>query len=260
MASAHEDEYNEGLVKLLELVWGEGFLAPGGADNVRQIIEGLDLRDKRVLDIGSGIGGVDMVLAGEFGARVIGLEIELPLIERARQYAERAGLSDRIEFRHVEPGPLPLADESIDVVFTSGVVIHIEDKSEMFAEILRVLRPGGVLAGYDWLRGPDEYSQDMYRWFELEGLTYAMDTLENYASMMREAGFTDVQTLENSAWYKARARKEYQRMNNELSSRLLELLGCEQRDWFVEDWRVMCLVLDKGELRTGRFRGFKPGA
>lgn len=79
MADTHEDEYDDGTVAMLELIWGEGFLTPGGPANVRQIVAGLDLRDKTVLDIGSGVGGVDLILAGEYGAHVIGFEIERAL-------------------------------------------------------------------------------------------------------------------------------------------------------------------------------------
>ncbi len=78
---------------MLELVWGKGYMTPGGPENVKQAVQGLDLRDKLVLDIGSGIGGPALVLAGELGARVIGLDLEAPLIRRAEAYAREAGLA-----------------------------------------------------------------------------------------------------------------------------------------------------------------------
>ena len=52
----HENEYNDEMVAMLELVWGEGFMAPGGAGNVAKTVEGLDLENRRVLDIGCGLG------------------------------------------------------------------------------------------------------------------------------------------------------------------------------------------------------------
>ena len=256
----HEDEYDDGMVAMLELIWGEGFLAPGGSGNVHRIVAGLDLRDKILLDIGSGVGGVDLILAGEYGAHVIGFEIERALIDRARDYAARAGLSERIEFRHVEPGPLELDDASVDVVFSSGAIIHIDDKPELFKDINRVLRPGGVLAVYDWLKGPDPYSDEMRYWFEMEGLTYAMDTLENYERMLREAGFVDIQSSDSSAWYRRHAREEYTRMKGELHEQMVAALGKDRAEHFVENWRASTIVLDNGELRTCRFCAHKPGA
>jgi phosphoethanolamine N-methyltransferase len=259
MADTREEEYDDGMVAMLELIWGEGFLAPGGSANVREIVAGLDLRDKTVLDIGSGVGGVDVILAGEYGARVIGFETEQSLIARARDYAARSGLSERIAFRHVEPGPLPLDDACVDVVFSSAAIIHIDDKPELFRNISRVLCPGGVLAVYDWLKGPDPYSGDMRYWFAMEGLTYAMDTLENYARMLREAGFVDIQSSDHSAWYRQRARQEYARMKGDLHEQMVAALGKDRAQHFVENWRATTVVLDNGELRTCRFRAHKPG-
>jgi len=258
MVDTHEDEYDDDIVALLELIWGEGFLAPGGAENVRRTVAGLDLRDKILLDIGSGIGGVDLILAGEFGARVIGFEIEQALIARARDYASRSGLSERIEFRHVTPGPLQLDDACVDVVFSSGAIIHIDNKLELFKEVFRVLRPGGVFAAYDWLKGPDPYSDDMRYWFELEGLTYAMDTLENYERMLAEAGFLDFQGSDDSSWYRRHAAEEYTRMKGELHAQVVALLGEEKAAHYIENWRVINIVLANGELRTCRFRARIP--
>ena len=259
MSDAHADEYDDGLVAMLELIWGEGFLSPGGPENVHRTVAGLDLKDKLVLDIGSGLGGVDLILAGDFGARVIGLEIEQPLIDRAREIAARAGLSQRIEFRHVEPGPLPLADSSVDTVYSNAAIIHIDDKRGLFEDVYRVLVPGGVFAFYDWLKGPDPYSDDMRYWFKMEGLTYSMDTLENYARMLADAGFVDVESSDNSAWYRRHAGEEYARMKGDLHQQMVAALGKDRAEHFVENWRAMTVVLDNGELRTCRFRARKPG-
>ncbi len=64
----HHDEYDDAFVARLELLWGDGFLSPGGAEEVAKLLSGFDLTGKRVLDIGCGIGGVDLLLAGKHGA------------------------------------------------------------------------------------------------------------------------------------------------------------------------------------------------
>jgi len=79
----HESEYDDALVKLLELVWGEGNMAPGGEGNVVKIAEGLDMRDKRVLDIGCGIGGPAFFLVRNYGANVVGTDLEPQLRPRS---------------------------------------------------------------------------------------------------------------------------------------------------------------------------------
>lgn len=101
---APEEEYNDNVVAMLELIWGEGFLSPGGPEAVNRIVAGLDLADKLVVDIGCGIGGIDVLLAREYGARVIGLDVEHGVIERARRRVLAAGVEHAVELRHYEPG------------------------------------------------------------------------------------------------------------------------------------------------------------
>ena len=54
--SAPENEYDDQVVARLQLLWGEGFLSPGGAGEVTEMLRGIDLSGKRVLDLGCGIG------------------------------------------------------------------------------------------------------------------------------------------------------------------------------------------------------------
>ena len=82
MSDAHEDEYGDAMVTMLELFWGEGYLSPGGPQSVREIVAGVDLADKLVLDIGCGLGGVDIMLARDHGCWIIALDIEPQLIDR----------------------------------------------------------------------------------------------------------------------------------------------------------------------------------
>jgi phosphoethanolamine N-methyltransferase len=136
----HQNEYHDSMVAMLELVWGEGFMAPGGEGNVAKMVEGLELEGRRVLDLGCGLGGPACILAGKYGAHVVATDLEPPLIDRARRRAARLGLSDRTEFEVVTPGPLTFEDESFDLVVSSGGVTQTADKLGIFRECLRVRR------------------------------------------------------------------------------------------------------------------------
>ncbi len=254
----HQDEYHDAMIDMLELIWGHGFLIPDGPENVRRTVAGLDLKDKRVLDIGSGIGGPALLLAGEMGAKVAGIDLEGPLVERARAYAEAAGLSGRIEFRQVNPGPLPFGDGSFDLVYSSGVFTQVEDKLGMFREIFRVLAPGGHVTCYDWMKSGAPYGEDMRYWFKMEGLTYAMETLERHGEILREAGFEDISLEDDQEAYRNLCHREYEQIKGPLKPRMIELLGREQQEHFLENWRAMVVVLDRGELRPGFYRARKP--
>ncbi|MGH9213120.1 MAG: methyltransferase domain-containing protein [Acidimicrobiales bacterium] len=98
-----------------------------------------------VLDIGSG-GGMDTVLAarrvGPTG-KVVGLDMLPEMVERARKTVQEAGVASWCELRAGEMEAIPLPDESVDVVISNGVINLSPRKSRAFAEITRVLRPGG---------------------------------------------------------------------------------------------------------------------
>jgi phosphoethanolamine N-methyltransferase len=254
----HDSEYDGALVTLLELIWGEGYMAPGGEGNVANIAEGLDMQGKRVLDIGCGLGGPAFFLARNYGANVVGTDLEPQLIEVAKRRAKKHGLEAKTKFHVVEAGPLGFPDESFDFVVSSGAFTQISNKLEMFKEVLRVLKPGGVFSCYDWMKRDGDYSEDMLYWFKLEGLTYAMATPEQHDEILGEAGFVDVSVVEKSGWYHKKAREEYERLRGELYPRAVELIGKEQADFRVENWRAMVVICEKGELRQAYTRGRKP--
>ena len=254
----HEDEYHENMVTMLELVWGEGYMAPGGPGNVAKLLDGIDTQGKRILDIGCGIGGPAFEMANTYGADVVGIDLEAPLIDRANGYAESRGLQDRCTFQTVEAGPLPFDDQSFDVVVSSGAFTQIEDKAGILGESLRVLRPGGYLSCYDWLTSDRELSDDMHYWLKMEGLTFALETLHGYKAQFTDAGFVDVAAEDATDWYRAEARREYELVKGELYPRMVELLGQSDADHFVEDWRAMVVIIDKGEMRQGYCRGRRP--
>jgi len=101
---------------------------------------------ERVVDIGSG-GGIDsLIAAGMVGAEgaVVGVDMTVSMLERARGAASDAGISN-VEFREAFMEELPVEDGWADVVISNGVLNLTPDKPATLGEISRVLRPGGRL-------------------------------------------------------------------------------------------------------------------
>ena len=255
----HDNEYDANMVKMLELVWGEGYMAPGGPGNVANLLRGSHPEGKRILDIGCGIGGPAFEMAQTFAAVVTGIDLEAPLVEAANASASKLGLDSRCRFQTVDAGPLPFPDEAFDIVISCGAITQTPDKDSLIGEALRTLAPGGFLSCYEWMRTEREYSDDMRRWFELEELTYTLETLEKLGERFAAAGFNDVRTTDASDWYRIEARREYELIKNDLYADMVNLLGQQDADHFVEDWRAMVVVIDAGEMRQGYCRGRKSG-
>jgi arsenite methyltransferase len=99
-----------------------------------------------VLDLGSGAGTDSLVAAQMVGAEgsVTGIDMTPEMIAKARASAEELAVGN-IEFVESEAERLPFTDGSFDVVISNGVIDLVPDKDAVFAELFRVLRPGGRL-------------------------------------------------------------------------------------------------------------------
>jgi phosphoethanolamine N-methyltransferase len=253
-------EYDEGMLALLQLIWGEGFLSPGGADELSRLFEGTDIRGCEVLDIGCGLGAVDELLVTQYGASsVVGIDVDPALLEGLLARTERAGLTGRIRGVKVEPGILPFPDGHFDVVFSKDSLVQIPEKPALFVEILRVLRPGGRFIASDWLRGgTGAYSTEMMEYFRLEGIAYNMVTLEQSAAALSRAGFEEVEIRDRHAWYLELARRELAAMEGTLKPTIIGRLGSVRTEHFIANWRQLVLVLARGELRPGHLKAMRP--
>ena len=244
----------------LETIWGEGFMSPGGPAEVGRIIAGVGIAGANVLDVGCGTGGAALVLAVEHGARsVTGVDVESYVIREATQRAAQRRESDRVRFLRVPPGPLPLTDSSFDVVFSKDSIIHIQDKRALYAEALRVLRPGGALCVSDWFRGEGPgLDADVDAFIASSGEEFFMQSLQQGGDLVTSAGFVDVGLEDRCDWYHAEATEELSRVQGTLRDTFLSNLGVEVYDGTVRFWQVLVEATRRGVLRPGHIRARKP--
>lgn len=243
-----EDHYPPRLIAMLEAVWGEGFLSPGGPDEVARIIGDHDLAGKSVLDIGCGAGGIDVALVRNHGAgHVCGIDVEDPVLTHARALVDRHGLTGRIGLVKVAPGPLPFPPRTFDVVFSKDAIVHIPDKHGLMAEVFRVLKPGGWFLASDWLIGTETVSPEMADYIASEGLDFGMATPQSYLEAMTAAGFSDGKTTSRNAWYRVQAREELERLKGAAGAAAAAIVGQEFVDHNIDIWARMIPVLDTGE-------------
>jgi len=258
--SAMPPEYEESFIRRLEIMWGEGFLSPGGADEVGAILGNEDLFGAQVLDIGSGAGGAALLLAREYAARrVIGVDIVPELVERSRRLCEAAGMSQRVSFELVVPGPLPFVADSIDVIFTKDSLLHFPDKVAIFQEIFRVLRPGGRFLCSDWLAGKNiAQCQAWSKFLELRRPSFVMVNVETMVQTMGEAGFVDVTAVDRTSWFTEAAQRDVEAVEGPQRASLQELLGETEYGIWVAVRHAIAEAAAFGALRPTHLRGRKP--
>jgi arsenite methyltransferase len=121
------------------------------ADTRDRILENARLEaGETLLDVGCGNGLVAFGALERGAGRVLFADISEPLLEECRTIAGDLGLVDRSEFVVAPADDLaPVPDASVDVVTTRSVLIYVRDKRRAFAELFRVLRPGGRLSIFE---------------------------------------------------------------------------------------------------------------
>ena len=253
-------EYDDDMIVLLEAVWGNGFMSPGGTEEVDRILDGLDLVEAAALDIGCGLGGATLHIARNYGVKSItGVDIEDNLISACENLTSSSGLFEKMQFQLVEPGSLPVEDTSLDFVFSKESIIHIPDKHSLAKDIFRCLKSGGWFAASDWLAGyADAPSTEMQEYISAEGLDFGLAQDAVYKSALEMAGFVDIQITDRNAWYRQEARRELENLTGVLQDHLESAVGKPFLQREIDVWRKMIVVLDRGELRPTHLRARKP--
>lgn len=105
---------------------------------------GLD-GDRRLLDVGSGVGGPARYLAAETGCSVHGVEIREPLVEMARRLTDRVGLADRVEYTAGDATTVALPADAYDHAVAWLVVLHVPEPGQVLENCRHAICPGGTL-------------------------------------------------------------------------------------------------------------------
>jgi cyclopropane-fatty-acyl-phospholipid synthase len=120
-------------------------------EKLETVARKLELKEgDRVLDVGCGWGSFPLWAATKHGASVVGITLSPPQAERARQRAEEAGVSDRVEIRVMDYRDLATRGERFDAIASIGMVEHVgEAQIDVYAQTLAgLLEPGGRLLNH----------------------------------------------------------------------------------------------------------------
>lgn len=238
------------LLQSLEAVWGRGFLSPGGTrDAIRELLGDVSTEHAEILDFGCGLGGYSRLFATELGAKgVVGVDADRELLARAERDAASC-VPARPRFLPIVDGRVPLGDASVDLAFAKEVFLYVADRAPAFAEIFRMLRPGGSFVLIDLMRRDLEPSDRMREFMSMEDsfMPVSIDTLATYRQTLSEVGF-----VERACWDLSRAYLRHTLREAALLRAMnadeVEAMGAEMHRFMCDNWRSTIEVLESGEL------------
>lgn len=150
-----------------------------GAAITKNLAEKLSINtNHKILDVGCGIGGAVRMFAAIYNCEVTGLDYTKSYIETAIALSKIVGLDQNTTFIHGSALELPFTNNSFDFVWTQHAQMNIENKAQMYAEIKRVLKPGGQFIYYDIFTGNNSPVHFPVPWAEVPENSFLMSHVE----------------------------------------------------------------------------------
>lgn len=141
-----------------------------------------------LLDVGCGVGGPARMAADRHGCHVTGIDLTPDLVNLARSLTDRLRLTSQVTFDVGSAIDLPYPDGSFSRAMLNHVGMNIADKALLFAEVRRVLEPGGLFAVYDQMRTGDGELVYPLPWADDEAASF-VETRQHYTELLVSAGF-----------------------------------------------------------------------
>lgn len=174
------------------IAWlGIGSSHPGGFPATQQNLEVMQIKpEDYVLDAGCGSGLTACYLAKTVGCRIMGVDINPHIIEKARHRAEKEGVSHLIEFNVSDVYELPFDDNCFDLVVGEYITVFL-DKDRVYREIYRVLKPEGRVADLEMALLKEMPANVRRQMEECFGLSTNPLPFQDWHSALIKAGFED---------------------------------------------------------------------
>lgn len=191
-------QYNRSGVKRYEWIFGETFLSTGGLETTKEVLSQVKLGPgQKVLDIGSGTGGHAFYMAENFGCYVYGIDLSQNMMDVAVEHLSgRPSLQSLVKFEIKDCTTVNLTRNDYDLVYSRDALLHIENKRDLFANIMKWLKPGGKILFTDYIRGEDPTSYTPGFKEYLAKRAYHLVTLSEYKKLLENSGFINVKVID----------------------------------------------------------------
>lgn len=219
-------------VPLFEAIYGKHLISLGGLDAIDDMFSGLNVNGLNALDLGFGLGGVAYYLAEHYQMSVSGIEMYLWMAQYATEHAP-PNIADALDFQiYNAAGKTPYDESSFDLVYSKGVLNHVNDKEALFHQINALLKPEGLFVIADWLfpEVPTDNSGPL-----------VCETKQTYTQVLTKTGFHELEFRDDSSHFLNHAKDLLENMTaqqvfiEEIYGREIFSLIWEQHQKLIKD-------------------------
>lgn len=246
-------------LQLAQQVWGEGFIGPGGEEQILSMIKlfGLDPA-MSVLDLGAGLGAATRCMSDNFGVWVSGLDSDPQLVEAGMALSTKAGMAKKAPIQLFDPGNFDLKPNSVDCVFSKEFLFTVADKRVFLKAVENLLKSRGQLLFTDYMFGEGHKAGPTFdKWLKHEPRAPHPWSVNDYREALGELHL-DIRVVEDNtdAFHKnvIAAWADYIRairssgVNDETAAALVDE---------VELWTRRMQLIENGDLRICRIHALK---
>ena len=255
------EELQAARLALLQRLWGDGCLEPGGAEYTKYLIKPLvPSPDKSVLDLAAGMGGGAKAVSEQYGMLVDAMEPDPDLLAAAKVFCERLGLAKKIKLSGYDLAKLELPKKKYDCILARERFYLFPDRRETLKTVRDALKPGGQLLFTDLAladRGKEKEAVTQWR----EGLPAKpfLWTIEEYQECLIELKF-DVRILadETDAW-RSQIVRGWSKFVGDLTDGMSDRAFVDALMTEAELWHDQVHALESGQLRFVRVHAIHHG-
>lgn len=241
-------------IAINQVLWGDGFLTPGGEEAVAKMIAPLGLtKAHSVIDLGTGIGGSTRCIAKVTGAWVSGYEEDGALAKVAMQESTAAGLCRKAPISHGRFASINIRRRTIDCVFSKEALFTVADKPQLFEIIREMFKAGGQLLFTDYFAARAAATGPAVEvWAAHEPEKPVLWSVDEARAALEGRGFEVRITEDLTGSYRERVNAGFSHLLEGMDKKILEP---ELISWLVaeaEHWARRVAVLDSGEVKVFR--------
>lgn len=246
------EQYSQTSVAAYEAVYGQDFISPGGQSMARHFAARLELEPgQKVLDVGSGLGGYAFLMASEYRAEVVGVDLTDSMVGEATARAQQRGCTEFVHFRQQDCLELEEIDH-FDAVTSRDVFLHIHQKERLLGRLWQVLKPGGRLLFTDYICSPKPWPWAFTAY--VESRNYCLHTLSEYQDLLGTAGFVELDCQDITDRFIETLETELKRLPT------VQELGWATRKGLGLAWKSKLRGAQQGVHRWGVFSARKPSS